>query len=280
MYKVVVTGADGLFGSDLATYHQHSYEVIPLDKYKMNITKAEEVYKILNRIKPDFVIHTAAYTKVDDSEIYRSQAFEVNCIGTQNIALACKRLHATLVYLSTDYVFDGEKKGPYTEVDTPNPLNWYGQTKLFGEKTIKNLLNNYFIVRTSWLYDIRGKNFLTTILERASQKIELRVVNDQIGCPTYVKHLRKAIYELIGTNNYGTYHASNSGFCSWYDFANEILKGLGKDVSLLQPIESSELKRFAIRPLNSALINTKEIYQMEDWQVALADLIEGIQRTK
>jgi dTDP-4-dehydrorhamnose reductase len=273
MKKVLITGAGGQLGSTLAV-QSVLYDVFSFNKKQLNVVNKQEVFQVFKAIKPHFVIHTAAYTNVDESEVNKRIAFEVNCDGTENIALACKKWDSVMIYMSTDYVFDGKKKEPYTEEDVPNPVNWYGLTKLIGEETVKVLLDKYFILRTSWLYGPSGKNFVKTILEMAETSLEIKVVNDQMGCPTYVKDLCKVIFQLIEVNGYGIYHASNVGVCSWYDFANSILKMSGNKETFLLPISSEELNRLAIRPHNSALQNTKSVYTMPEWKEALEDFMK------
>lgn len=276
MKRVLITGAGGQLGTALV-HRQGSYQIYPLNRDEMNITNLQQVLSMFNQIHPDIVIHTAAYTNVDQSEINRRATFEINYLGTENITIACKQWDCVMVYLSTDYVFDGTKEAPYIEKDHPNPLNWYGKTKLMGEEVVESMLNRYFIVRTSWLYGLHGKKFVHTILDMAKNQVEIKVVMDQRGCPTYVEHLSEAIYHLIETGNYGLYHISNEGYCSWYDFAVKILENIGYKEKII-PITTKELNRLATRPQNSSLMSTKSIYPMPTWQVGLQDFLKAFDR--
>ncbi|MDK2809868.1 MAG: dTDP-4-dehydrorhamnose reductase [Petroclostridium sp.] len=271
--KIMITGSSGQLGSALK-FLNNNYLLAPLDKSQLDVVNKEKVFRTVKQIKPDYIIHTAAYTKVDESEIYIKKAIQVNCIGTENIALACKKFNAVMVYISTDYIFDGKKGMPYTEQDMPSPVNIYGYTKFIGEQIVRSVLNKYIVVRSSWLYGGQGKNFVNTILELAKKNSEIRVVDDQIGCPTYVMDLAEAIFQLIKAEVYGVYHASNSGYCSWYQFAREILKCTGNKDTLLIPVTSKELNRLARRPANSSLINTKGVYQLREWKDALYEYIQ------
>ncbi|MDK2798764.1 MAG: dTDP-4-dehydrorhamnose reductase [Clostridiales bacterium] len=271
--KVLITGGDGQLAKALLNT-ENLFKVIALNKKQLNILCNDQVLNIIEKMQPNVVIHCAAYTKVDECEHNIQTAYDVNYAGTKNIAFACKKVEATMIYISTDYVFDGKKGAPYTEQDIPSPINVYGYTKLLGEQIVKATLDKYFIVRTSWLYGGHGKHFVNTILQLAKKNSEIRVVNDQIGCPTYVMDLAQAVFKLIDTEAYGIYHASNSGYCSWYQFANEILKCSGNRNALLIPITSDELNSAAKRPNNSSLINTKGIYQFRNWKEALHEYIE------
>ena len=236
----------------------------------LDITEAEKTYREITKINPDIVIHSAAYTDVDGSETNRDLAFRVNALGTRNIALACQRFDTELLYISTDFVFDGEKGEPYLEFDNPNPQSIYAKSKYWGELFVKFLLNRFYIVRTSWLFGKNGENFVTKILALAKEKKEIEVVNDQIGSPTYTKDLAGAISQVIGARKgdsrdraspYGTWHITNSGQCSWYEFAAEILHN--SDVRV-KPISSEELNRPAKRPKFSVLDNC--VWRLQGWQ--------------
>ncbi|HUW23671.1 MAG TPA: dTDP-4-dehydrorhamnose reductase, partial [bacterium] len=231
--------------------------------------------------------HSAAYTDVDGCETNRDLAFRVNALGTRNIALACQRFDTELLYISTDFVFNGEKGEPYLEFDRPDPQSIYAKSKYWGELYIKSLLSRFYIVRSSWLFGKNGKNFVTTILKLAKQKKEIEVVNDQIGSPTYTKDLARAIAQLIGTERkdsttraslYGIWHITNSGQCSWYEFAREILQD--SDVRV-KPITSEELNRPARRPKFSILENSIWKLQgwksLRHWKEALKDYLKEIE---
>ena len=214
------------------------------------------------------VIHCAAYTNVDKAEEEPEKAELINVKGTENIAKVSAELDIPVVYISTDYVFDGSKNTPYTPDDIPNPLNIYGKTKLVGEEMIKKYCKKYYIVRTSWLYGHYGKNFVETMISMAD-KPELKVVDDQIGCPTWTVELANGILKLL-SKPYGTYHVCGGGQTSWYGFAKEIFKNMNLDVNLI-PCSSAEFPRPAKRPAYSAMDNQK---LCRNWESALRDYIE------
>jgi dTDP-4-dehydrorhamnose reductase len=253
---------------------------------ELDITDSERIYKEVTRINPDIVIHTAAYTDVDGCEKNRDLAFRVNALGTRNIALACQRFDTELLYISTDYVFGGEKNEPYLEFDRPNPQSTYAKSKYWGELYIMWLLNKFYIVRSSWLFGKNGENFVNRILNLAKKKEEIEVVNDQTGSPTYTKDLARAIAQLIGAEGedsttrakpYGIWHITNSGQCSWYEFAKEILRDTGV---LVKPITSEKLNRPARRPKFSVLDNYVWRLQgwepLRHWKEALKDYLKEI----
>jgi len=286
--KVLITGISGMLGVDLCQTLREEYEVVGFDIKEFpstsflslpvqrgDITRIDEVKRTFGELTPDLVVHTAAYTDVDGCEKNPDKAYKVNALGTQNVCLASQDLNISVIYISTDFVFDGNKDSPYLEFDQPHPISIYGRSKLAGEEYVKTLLNKYFIVRTSWLYGHYGRNFVKTILELASQKKELRVVNDQVGSPTYTRDLSRKIKELLPTELYGIYHITNLGSCSWYEFTREILKLAGIKGAQLQPITSEELDRPAPRPRFSVLENyclrLTLGNSMRNWQEALRD---------
>jgi len=253
--KILITGVKGMLGSDLMKVLSRNYQAVGIDIEDGDITKKDEIIKVISDANPSIVVHTAAYTDVDGCEGDPDLAYKVNVIGTQNICLACQKVGAALMYLSTDFVFDGNKKTPYIEFDQPNPINIYGKSKLAGEQYVQSLLHKFFIVRTAWLFGKKGKNFVKTILKLAKRKKELKIVNDQIGSPTYTLDLIQQLIPLLNTDSYGIYHIANKGRCSWYEFAQEILKcGKIKGVEI-QPIFSYQLNRPAKRPAFSVLRN-------------------------
>ncbi len=253
--------------------HGKEHEVIGLSHQELDVTEKKDVEGCISSVKPDVVVHAAANTNVDGCESNRELAFLVNAEGTKNVALACQETGSVMIYISTDYVFDGAKDTPYTEEDEPHPINVYGESKLAGENHVKSILRRYYIVRTSWLFGKNGKNFVDTILHLAKEKDEPRVVDDQFGSPTYTLDLTKAISKLIEKPSYGYYHITNQGFCSWYDFAREIL-GLSRlnDIKVI-PVSTKEIKRLANRPKYSVLSCQKFMnefdYNLRDWQDAL-----------
>jgi len=263
--KVLVTGANGMLGQDLCpTLQDNGYEVIETDINSLDITNFDMVQKVLNREKPDIIVHCAAYTNVDKAQEDVETAELINVKGTQNIAKACSEINATMVYISTDYVFDGEKKEPYIPTDIPNPQNVYGRTKFEGEEMVKKYCKKYYITRTSWLYGIHGKNFVETMIA-LSDKPELKVVDDQIGCPTWTVQLSDAIAKLLQGEKYGIYHICGSGKTSWYGFAKEVFKLAGLKVNLL-PCTTDEFPRPAKRPKYSVMDNNK---MCNSWKTAL-----------
>ncbi len=269
--KVLVTGANGMLGQDLCpTLQDSGYEVIETDVKTLDITDFDMVQKVLNSEKPDIVIHCAAYTNVDKAEEDYDTVFKINVLGTQNVAKAAAQINGAMLYISTDYVFDGTKKEAYLPDDVPNPINKYGQTKLEGELAVEEYCPKHFIVRTSWLYGIHGKNFVETMISLAD-KPELKVVDDQIGCPTWTMELSDAIIKILSQGKYGKYHVCGSGKTSWYGFAKEIFKLAGLDVNI-KPCTSDEFSRPAKRPNNSVMKNYKDVkISTRSWQKALAD---------
>ena len=298
--RILITGACGMLGRDLVEVLSEGQELYLLDMERfppslssqfstltLDITDSAKTYTEVTRINPDIVIHSAAYTDVDGCETNRDLAFRINALGTRNIALACQRFDIELLYISTDFVFNREKDEPYLEFDRPDPQSIYAKSKYWGELYIKSLLNRFYIVRSSWLFGKNGKNFVTTILNLAKQKKEIEVVNDQISSPTYTKDLAQAITQLIGTQRkdsttraslYGIWHITNSGQCSWYEFATEILQDSGVRV---KPITSEKLNRPARRPKFSVLENGVWKLQgwkpLRHWKEALKDYLKEIE---
>lgn len=284
MSKIVITGAKGMLGTELCRVLSANNEILgigctpavlspsSIQVLAADITQPDVITQAICDFHPDIVIHAAAYTDVDGCELNPDKAYLVNGIGTKNVAIACKKCGAKLVYISTDYVFDGEKTSPYNEDDVPNPINVYGQSKLEGEKYVVSLLDRWFIVRTAWLFGKHGKNFVTTISQLAQREDELKVVNDQVGCPTYCVDLAKEISRLIATEEYGIYHITNKGYCSRYEFACDIVKLAGYFVKVI-PITSRDLGRPASRPHNSVLAHHRLQHTIGDnipaWQDAL-----------
>lgn len=253
--------------------------------YQSDITDRNNIAGIIADARPNIVIHAAAWTDVDGCEREKDKAYLVNATGAENVALACRDAGATLIYISTDFVFDGKSVKPYKETDKPAPLSVYGNSKLKGEDSIRKALKNHYILRTSWLYGKNGKNFVDTIIANASTEKLLKVVDDQIGSPTYTKDLAKAIHKLLDklaqgpvvrVQGPGIYHVSNSGKVSWYDYARAIVKFAGSKTKIL-PIRSDELDRPAKRPEMSVLDNSKFTkltgYKMRNWKTALKEYL-------
>ena len=267
MAKVLVTGARGMLGQDLCPIlEDNDYDVIETDIHNLDITNADAVEEFLTNEKPDFVIHCAAYTNVDKAEEDLATARLINATGTENLAKTCKKIGATMFYISTDYVFDGTATEPYNPNDKTNPINNYGLTKFEGEEAVKNNLEKYYICRTSWLYGHHGKNFVETMLSLAD-KPELKVVNDQTGCPTWTVELANAIVKLLSGSPYGIYHTCGGGVTTWYGFAKEAFEIAGLKVNL-NPCTTDEFPRPAKRPTYSVMNNGK---LCRDWKFALQD---------
>jgi dTDP-4-dehydrorhamnose reductase len=275
--KVLITGSEGQLGRDL-TAVLSGHELYPFDM-DLDITQADSVMARVADIKPDIILHCAAMTNVDGCEENPDMAYAVNAIGAGNVALAARKTGASMVYVSTDFVFDGTKKTPYNEFDAVNPLSVYGRSKLAGEMFVERFLPEAYIVRTAWLYGRIGHNFVKTMLRLAAEKDEIGVVNDQSGSPTFSLDLANRIAELMETGWYGTYHATNSGETTWYDFARAILKNGGFDPEKIKPISSAELNRPAPRPAYSVLDNSaariRGLKPMRQWEDALADYFKG-----
>ena len=266
--KIVIFGAGGMLGTALLQAFK-PYDVHGFDKTQVDITNNNAVFDRINRIKPDVVINSAAYTDVDGCEKNEKHAFDVNGHAVKTIAESCKRINSLLVHISTDYVFDGKEKF-YKEDDKPNPISIYGKSKALGEKNLIETLDNYYLIRTSWLFGKNGKNFVDTILKLAREKEELEVVEDQFGKPTYAVDLANKIREMIKTKKeFGIYHITNEGVCSWFQFAKKIVE-LAKLNARVVPITSEKLNRLAKRPKYSVLSNTK-LSSLRQWNLALED---------
>lgn len=277
--RVLVTGANGQLGYDVVQHlNELGIEHLGVDRNVLDITNQDAVSKILTSYGPDVVIHCAAYTAVDKAENDRENCYAVNVLGTRYIAEVCQNIDAKMVYISTDYVFDGEGIEPFKETDQPNPINYYGQTKYEGELEVQKLLKKYYIVRISWVFGNHGSNFVKTMLRLGKEKKEVSVVCDQIGSPTYTPDLAKLLVEMIQTDKYGIYHATNEGYCSWYEFACEIFKQAGMDVKV-KPIRTSQYPTLARRPLNSRIskqkLDNQRLKRLTSWENALITFLTG-----
>ena len=274
--KILITGAKGQLGNSLK-------EVLTTDQLfltdlpELNLASYHDTKEFVEDIKPEVVIHCAAKTQVDDCELKPEEAYLANVIATKNVVNACQTVNATLVYVSTDYVFDGTGTRPYNEYDRCNPHSVYGMTKWQGEEIVKTHLTKFFITRTAWLFGDMGNNIVRTILKLAKERDVLKFVNDQFGCPTYATDLAVAIATLIRTESFGIYHVTNEGSCSWYEFTQQILKTAGITKVRVEPITSEELSRPAPRPkysiLNKEGLRSLNI-TMPIYQDALARFIE------
>lgn len=280
--KVLVTGAKGQLGYDVVNeLTLRGHEAIGVDISEMDITSAAQTMNVIAEISPDAVIHCAAWTAVDAAEDNEDAVRRVNADGTRNVASACKAVGAKMMYISTDYVFDGQGTEPWSaDCKTFAPLNVYGRTKLEGERAVADNIDNYFIVRIAWVFGAHGKNFVDTMLRLGQTHDTLRVVNDQIGTPTYTPDLARLLVDMIETEKYGYYNATNEGgYISWYDFACEIFRQAGMKTKVI-PVTTEEygLSR-AKRPFNSRLDKSKlsanGFKPLPDWRNALERYLKG-----
>jgi dTDP-4-dehydrorhamnose reductase len=276
--KILLLGHLGMLGSDLLLKLKIEHEVVGLDKEEIDIVSANECQEAIKKIEPDIVINAAAYTNVDGCETAKDECFAVNAEALKNIADACRDKNIHIIHFSTDYVFDGTAKQPYQEDHQCNPINTYGASKMAGERYLRSLSDNYLLIRTSWLYGVKGKNFVQTILEKVKTAKRLTVVDDQIGSPTYTKDLAAAVDLLIMQNAKGIFHITNRGSCSWYQFTLKILQEAGIHDVDVTPIKSDQLQRPAKRPAYSVLSMHKFIQAtgktMQPWQLGLQDYLK------
>lgn len=271
--KLLVTGVKGQLGHDIVKECQkRNIEAVGVDVDEMDITNAKQVDRVIKKNKYDAVVHCAAWTAVDKAEDEIDACTKVNVVGTKNIVKVCKELDIPLMYFSTDYVFDGQGESEWKEYDERHPLNVYGQTKYEGELAVQTL-NRYFIVRIAWVFGVNGNNFIKTMLRLGKAHGAVSVVNDQIGSPTYTYDLAKLCVQMIQTNKYGIYHATNEGLCSWYEFACEIFKQAGMNVEVT-PVDSTKFPAKAKRPNNSRMSKTmldkNGFDRLPTWQDALS----------
>jgi dTDP-4-dehydrorhamnose reductase len=273
-----------MLGTDIVKHLSLEHEVVGVDIDDFDIADTSTAIARISEISPDIIIHPAAYTDVDGCEINVEMAYRVNAIGTQNIALVCQSLDIPLVYIGTDFIFDGKKRTPYLEWDLPNPIAAYGASKYAGEQIVSSLLVKFFIVRIAWLYGLNGKNFVYTIRRLAGEREKLQIVDDQTGSPTFTIDVANGIGRLIKTSNYGIYHMVNRGEVTWYGFAKKILQLSGINNVEVEPITSDKLNRPAQRPAYSALRNLAlELTigdDMRDWESALEDFIDQLDNKK
>ncbi len=253
--RILVTGARGMLGTDLVCIlEEKGHEIFATDVEELDVTKIGFLRKMIGDICPDVVINCAAYTDVDKAEEEPEKAFLVNGLGVKNLALVCKDLDIDLCHISTDYVFDGTKDGAYTPDDPPNPINTYGKSKLAGEKYIQEILKKFYIIRSSWMYGKYGKNFVYKVLDLVKKQNELRVVDDQVGSPTWSVTLARVIVDIVETKKYGIYHVTDwtDNGISWYQFAREIVRLSGLKTNVI-PAKTKEFPLPAKRPKNSVL---------------------------
>jgi len=271
---IVITGSKGQLGTALQQVLRGD-TLLSMDLPEYDITALDQTVASIKGLSPDVVIHTAAYTNVDGCEKNPKLAYRVNVLGTRNVALACQECDCAMVYISTDYVFDGTKDEPYWEYDEPNPLSVYARSKLAGEKVVQTLLNKFYIVRTAWLYSRTGNNFVKTVLRLSEERDSLHMVTDEVGSPTYAPDLARAITELIQHPAYGIYHFTNRGVCSRYEWARSILELSGKPDYPLQP--TTDYPRPARVPKRVELRNFcgEELgITLRSWQEALKEYFE------
>ena len=279
--KVLVTGAKGQLGTDLMNeLAKRGIEGIGVDVQEMDITDAEACRRVIKNSGADAVIHCAAYTAVDAAEDNVALCRRINGEGTRNVAQACKEADVKLMYISTDYVFDGQGTRPWEPDDERHPLNVYGQTKYEGELAVEELSDKYFIVRIAWVFGVAGKNFIKTMLRLGKERGAVSVVDDQIGSPTYTYDLARLLVDMIQTDKYGRYHATNEGLCSWYEFAKEIFRQAGMDVPVT-PVSSDAFPAKATRPSNSRLnkdkLSENGFERLPAWQDALGRFLKEIE---
>jgi len=276
--KVLVTGADGQLGYDVVKkLNELNIDNIGVDKEDFDLTNEKETKEFILDYGPDTIVHCAAYTDVDQAEVERDLCYKVNVEGTKHVAETAKELDTKMLYISTDYVFDGQGEEPFEVTDQPNPINYYGETKYLGEQEVQKLLDKYFIVRTSWIFGEHGDNFVKTMLKLGEERDEISVVADQYGSPTYTVDLAELIIEMVKTNKYDIYHATNEGFCSWYEFAKEIFKVSDIDIEI-NPVSSDEFETKAERPRNSRLSKNSFIDNkfdlLNEWNESLKQFLK------
>jgi dTDP-4-dehydrorhamnose reductase len=266
-----------MLGSELCRTLKGEKVCIGSTIQELDITDYDRTIETIKRLEPQVVINAAAFTMVDLCEQEKEKAFAVNALGARNVAVGCRETGARCVYLSTDYVFDGKKDRPYAEADLPNPLSVYGLSKFQGEKHVEKNLDDYLIIRSSWLFGKQGSNFVNTVIKLSREKTELTMVNDQKGSPTYTADLSQAISLLIEKDLKGIFHVTNRGCCTWFEFAQKILDLIGSPMKLI-PISSSQSGRAAQRPYNSVLNSEKFIrktgFIMSHWHDALVRCIK------
>lgn len=281
MMRVLVTGARGQLGTDVVNeLTKRGFEAIGVDVQEMDITDAAACRGVIAESKPDAVIHCAAYTAVDAAEDNTELCGKINGQGTRNIAEVCRDLDIKMMYISTDYVFNGQGVAPWQPDDLREPLNAYGKSKYEGELAIEELLSKFFIVRIAWVFGLNGKNFVTTMLRLGKENGAVGVVDDQIGSPTYTLDLARLLVDMILTDRYGRYHATNEGLCSWYDFAVEIFKQAGMPEVKVTALSSDAFKAKAKRPTNSRISKEKlsenGFERLPSWQDALSRYLSVI----
>ena len=277
MNNILVTGSTGQLGSDVVKeLLKRGYSTLSPNRSEFNLCSEDSIRNYILNSNCEAIVHCAAYTQVDKAEDEKDLCIKINATATKHIVKCAKILDIPMIYISTDYVFDGTKDGEYTENDETNPINIYGESKLAGEKYVQEILDKYYIVRTSWVFNINGKNFIETMLRLSKANNQLSIVNDQIGSPTYTKDLSRLLVDMLETSKYGLYHATNEGYCSWYEFADTIFKLANINIDI-KAINSNEYASRAKRPLNSKLSKDKLIEfgfkPLPHWEDALKDYL-------
>lgn len=282
--KVLVTGVKGQLGHDVVNeLTKRGIEAVGVDIEEMDITDASAVESVIKAGQPDAVIHCAAYTAVDAAEENQELCRRINGEGPRNIARVCRELDIKMLYISTDYVFSGQGTHFWKPEDSCDPQSVYGRTKYEGELAVQELLEKYFIVRIAWVFGINGKNFVKTMLNLAKSHDTLRVVNDQFGSPTYTYDVAELLADMVVTEKYGVYHATNEGVCSWYEFACAIFREAGVNVNVV-PVTTAEYGARAKRPANSRMDNGKlaenGFERLPQWQDALKRYIADLKKAE
>ncbi|MGV2939595.1 dTDP-4-dehydrorhamnose reductase [Mesobacillus sp. LC4] len=280
--RILVTGSTGQLGYDVVKEgFKRGLNMVGVGSNELDITNKAEVLDYVNKLKPDAIIHCAAYTAVDKAEDDRSICWNVNVEGTYNLAKVANDINAKFMYISTDYVFSGKGATPFNETDEPNPIGYYGETKYHGEQKVQSLLDKWFIIRISWVFGTNGNNFVKTMLRLAESRNELNVVGDQVGSPTYTFDLARLLIDMVQSDKYGIYHVTNEGYCSWAEFAKEIFRQAGHGVKV-HSISSEEYPTKAIRPQNSRLSKQKLVDNgfrpLPKWQDALEHYLNEIKK--
>lgn len=278
--RVLVTGVKGQLGHDVVEeLEKRGHAAVGVDIEEMDITDAAGVERVITEADVEAVIHCAAYTAVDAAEDNVDVCRRVNADGTENVAEVCKKLDLKMMYISTDYVFNGQGTRAWEPDDEREPLNVYGQTKCEGELAVEKHLSRYFIVRIAWVFGVNGKNFIRTMLNLGKTHDSLTVVDDQVGSPTYTYDLARLLVDMIETDRYGRYHATNEGLCSWYEFACEIFRQAGMKVNV-SPVDSASYPSKAKRPMNSRMSKEKldenGFVRLPTWQDALSRYLQEI----
>jgi dTDP-4-dehydrorhamnose reductase len=275
--KIIILGGKGQLGKEFENFLKDKAEIYSFSHLELDILNQELLIKKIQEIKPEVVINCSAYTKVDKAEEEKEECIKVNAIGAKNVSYASYKVGAKVIYFSTDYIFDGEKESPYTELDSPNPISTYGSSKLLGEIYTSKHNPNHLILRISWLYGINGRNFVKTIIKKAKEEKELKIVSDQKGSPTYTLDVVKQTWELIKKDKVGIYHSANQGETSWYEFAKKIIEKLKINVKI-SPIKTGEYPALAKRPkysvLDNYLLKLEGINIMRGWETALNEFLD------